>query len=300
MSLLKQKANIYANNLRENLEKENLLVGDLINKDYNFEFDVKKDKSKVKVLVYFSKKKNDLKTIIQGNKNNKLYKQVESIINGTLYFEEPELIEPNKYIGNDESGKGDLFGPLIVCAFAYDDGIRDELIKLDVKDSKKINDSNIISIYNQIEKKFKDRFEVVEIHPPKYNQLYDKIQNLNKILVWAHSKAIENLSRKFNYDCIVIDKFTSEKHFNSKVFDKKNLILEEKAERFLGVACASIIARSKLLKWFEKKSKELNIKLPFGSSSSVTKVANQIKKNYGDLILKDLIKLHFKNLKNLD
>lgn len=293
-----QKAKITADNLRENLEKLNFSVSELNLKQYNFEFYANQEKSKAKILVYFGNK--GVKTIIQGNKNSKIYKQIESIVNGTFNFAEPEFTEPKEYIGSDESGKGDFFGPLIVCAFAYDISLKEEFEKLNVKDSKQINDKDLLCIYKELRERFKDRYETVEIHPKKYNELYEKIQNLNKILVWAHSKAINNLLVKFDYQNIIIDKFVAEKSFEEKISINKRLIFEEKAERFNGVAAASIIARARLLNWFEKKSKAIGIKIPLGASYSVTKVAEEIKAKNGKELLHDLIKLHFKNFKEIN
>jgi ribonuclease HIII len=293
-----QKAKFYAENLRENLEKLYFNVSELSKKQYNYEFEVRQLKSKVKILIYFGNK--GIKTIIQGNQNDELYKELDSLIFGKLPFETPNLVEPSEYIGSDESGKGDFFGPLIVCAFAYDISLKDELTNLNVKDSKELNDNDLLKIYKKLSEKFQDRFETVEIHPKKYNELYEKIQNLNKILVWAHSKAINNLLKKFDYQNIIIDKFAAEKSFEDKISVKKRLIFEEKAERFAGVAAASIIARARLLNWFDKKSKAIGIKIPLGASNSATKVAEEIQTKNGKEFLNDLIKLHFKNFKEMN
>ncbi len=293
-----QKAKFYADNLRENLEKLYFTVSELSKKQYNYEFEVRKLKSKVKILIYFGNK--GIKTIIQGNQNDELYKELDSFIFSRLPFETTNLVEPKEYIGSDESGKGDFFGPLIVCAFAYDNSLKEEFEKLNVKDSKELNNNELLGIYNELNERFKDRYEVVEIHPRRYNELYEKIHNLNQILVWAHSRAINNLLKKFDYQNIIIDKFAAEKSFEYKISVNKSLILEEKAERFVGVAAASIIARAKLLTWFEKKSKTIGIKIPLGASNSVTKVAEKIQVEHGNEFLNDLIKLHFKNFKEMN
>lgn len=296
--IYQQKAKFTAENLRENLEKLLFTVSELSKKQYNYEFDVKQGKSKAKVLIFFGNK--GIKTIIQGNKNDELYKELDTLIFGKLPFETPNLVEPSEYIGSDESGKGDFFGPLIVCAFAFDIKIKDELLKLNVKDSKELEDDEILNIYKEITNKFPARYEVVEIHPPKYNQLYEKMNNLNDILIWAHLKAIKNLSERFNYRIFIIDKFAPEHRFNGNFLKNHKLLLEEKAEKFVGVAAASIIARARLLNWFEKKNKELGFSLPLGGSKDVTKFAQKIKTMKDEKFLKDLIKLHFKNFKEID
>jgi ribonuclease HIII len=294
----KQKAKIRAENLQENLKNLNFSVGELSLKQNCYDFEVTKEKSKAKILVYFGKK--GIKTVIQANTNSDLFNQLDAIINGKIYLKKDDLVEPEKYIGTDESGKGDFFGPLIVCAFAYEINLSEKIKTLKIKDSKQLSKDEVLEIYNVLSKEFNDRYEVVEIHPPKYNQLYQKMKNLNDILVWAHSKAIINLANRYNYENIIIDKFVSKDSFNSKLLTTKNLIFEEKAERFVGVAIASIIARARLLIWFDKKNKELDIKIPLGSSSKVTKVAQEISAIKGKNFIQDLIKLHFKNFKEIN
>lgn len=295
---IQNQAKITAEKLKENLNKLNFSTNDLKLKKYNYEFEVSQNKSKAKILVYFGSK--GIKTIIQGNSRDKLYKELDHIINGKIIFEEFVVEEPKEYIGSDESGKGDFFGPLIVCAFAFDNSIKENLSKLNIKDSKELNDKEILEIYTELKNKFNERFEVIEIHPNKYNQLYEKIQNLNKILVWAHSKAINNLLKRFDYNTVIIDKFASKKSFDDKISFTKNLIVEEKAERFIGVAAASIIARAKLVQWFQKKSRELELKIPFGAAVSVSNFAKEIERRKGKDILNELIKLHFKNFKDMN
>ncbi|MEJ5261890.1 MAG: ribonuclease HIII [Ignavibacterium sp.] len=297
---LEQKALEEINKLKNQLQREGYLVDEPTKKQYNYEVNVSKDKDRLKLLVYFGKK--GLKTVIQGNVNSEFYKQIDSILNLKFNFQDDELSEPESYIGSDESGKGDFFGPLVVAAFAYDKEIIENLSDLNIKDSKEISDDEIRKISFEIIKRYKDRISVIEIHPKKYNELYEKFRNLNSILIWAHSKAIEELQKKFHYSQIVIDKFCSEDlirdELNKKLTDY-DLMLTEKAERFRGVAVASIIARSRVLLWFKKKSAELKIDLPLGASDKVNDVASHIKNKYGNDVLSELIKLHFKNFKTI-
>lgn len=297
---LEHKALNEINKLRNQLQREGYLVDELIKKQYNYEVDISKGKDRLKLLVYFGKK--GLKTVLQGNANSEFYKQIDSILNLKFNFQDDELSEPESYIGSDESGKGDFFGPLVVAAFAYDKELRKNLSDLNIKDSKEISDDEIRKIYFEINKRYKERISVIEIHPKKYNELYEKFRNLNSILIWAHSKAIEELQNKFHYSQIVIDKFCSEdlirEELNKKLADY-DLMLTEKAERFKGVAAASIIARCRMLSWFKKKSAELKIDIPLGASDKVNDVASHIKNKFGNDVLSELIKLHFKNFKNI-
>lgn len=59
--------------------------------------------------------------------------------------------EPETYIGVDESGKGDFFGPLVIAGFLVNPEIREKLQKLEVRDSKSISDNKIKKIAEAIQ-----------------------------------------------------------------------------------------------------------------------------------------------------
>ena len=98
------------------------------------------------------------------------------------------------WIGTDESGKGDYFGPLIIAGVLIDNDNIQKIQDLGVKDSKKMSDAQIEKIAWQI--KNNSTFSVVTINPAKYNQLYNSFKNLNKLLAWGHARAIENILEK--------------------------------------------------------------------------------------------------------
>jgi len=94
-------------------------------------------------------------------------------------------------IGTDEAGKGDYFGPLVCAACYVDSKLLKSLTDIGVRDSKKI--SNKRSLEMSIVIKRTCPHNIIAIGPEKYNQLYAKMMNLNKLLAWAHAKSIENL-----------------------------------------------------------------------------------------------------------
>ncbi|MEN8193302.1 MAG: ribonuclease HIII [Bacteroidota bacterium] len=275
-----------------------LKVSSIQEKKYNFEFLISSAQDQVKVQVYFGKK--GVKIILQGNKESLLYKEIHPVIfnQHSFEFSKTEGNEPDEYIGSDESGKGDVFGPLVVGAFYLNKKNKKVLSSLGVRDSKELSDTQIDGIAKIIEKELKDDYEIVIINPEKYNELYSKWKNLNSMLTWAHSTAINNLLKRKDCKEVISDKFSNqslmiELNMNS---EKVNVLQIHKAEKYLGVAAASIIARSKLNNWFRiKKSQGMN--LPKGASQDVNNflinfvpTANKINK---------LAKLHFKNIKTL-
>ena len=76
------------------------------------------------------------------------------------------------WIGSDESGKGDYFGPLVVAGVLIDNDIAKSLGKLGVKDSKRLSDNSISKLANEINKFC--RCSVVPIGPERYNELYTR------------------------------------------------------------------------------------------------------------------------------
>ena len=97
-------------------------------------------------------------------------------------------------IGIDESGKGDYFGPLVIAAVFVDATTQRELALMQVRDSKKISDGRILELAPDI--KTICPHSIVAIGPQKYNELYAKIKNLNRLLAWGHARALENLLDK--------------------------------------------------------------------------------------------------------
>ena len=95
------------------------------------------------------------------------------------------------HIGTDESGKGDYFGPLVVAGVYVPDEQQEVLRELGVKDSKRFSDNSVRKMADLVRKGYKH--SIVAIGPEKYNELYAKLRNLNRLLAWAHARAIENI-----------------------------------------------------------------------------------------------------------
>ncbi len=273
----------------------------IVKKDYNYEIAVHDEKEKIKIQVYFGKK--GLKTIIQGNLDSKLYKTVNELIldEPPLNLPENTIIEPEQYIGTDECGKGDFFGPLVIAAVYVN---KDSIIKLKnigVRDSKELSDYQITRIAEQIRNIIPvDKIEIVNINPAKYNQLYEKFNNLNKILNWAHSKAISNLLVNSNSVKVITDKFSKSdlNIMNDVKHAHVDFIQLHGAEKFIGVATASIIARDTLIKWFIQKEKN-GLKLSKGSSIIVERNAKELLSKLGEENFSEIAKLHFKTYKRI-
>ena len=198
-------------------------------------------------------------------------------------------------IGIDESGKGDYFGPLVIAAVFVDATTQRELALMQARDSKKLSDGRILEMAPDI--KTICPHSVIAIGPQKYNELYAKIRNLNRLLAWGHAKALENLLERVPCERAIADQFGNERLILSALQDKgKKIVLEQriKAESDLAVAAASILARAEFLLRLKRLSSEVGTTLPKGASPSVELAAKMIVKKHGRERLGTVAKLHFK------
>ena len=284
------------------LSSEGFSVTKADKKLYNYEIIVNSKTEHVKVLVYFGKK--GVKSILQGNQETKIYKTVNNQLFGKGLFEDQKVDEVvfTDCIGTDESGKGDYFGPLVVAAVYIDNQTKILLEKIGVKDSKLFSDNNIKILETSIKKIIGDNFSIIQINPEKYNQLYESFNNLNKIMGWAHAKAIETLVEKTNCENVISDKFGNEKLIKDELKKKNvnvNLFQTAKGERFTAVAAASILARAKVVDWFYHKSREFGYEIPKGGGEAVNIVAKRILQQTDKDNLLKMIKFHFKNSQSI-
>jgi ribonuclease HIII len=207
-----------------------------------------------------------------------------------------EIVKNYKsWIGTDESGKGDYFGPLVIAGVLVEESNMEKLSQFGIQDSKILRDSQIDNIAPKI--KENSVFSVVAINPQKYNELYDKFKNLNLLLAWGHARAIENILNRRNCENALSDKFGNESLIKNALMKKgKQINLEQriKAEEDLAVAAASILARNEFVQRMKKLSEEYGINLPKGASEEVIIQAKRFVSIQGREKLPCVAKIHFK------
>ena len=230
----------------------------------------------------------------------------------TLQFDDTKKIEKEGFfsaIGIDESGKGDLFGPLITVS-AYVPGdvkLIAFLVNSGVKDSKKIADENILKLFDLINNQKEIFWKDVTIKPKKYNELYNKMQNLNRLLAWEHARSLENLlnelsTKKITCETVIADQFEDNGLVEKSLMTlgkKIHLIKTPKAESNISVAVASIIARALFIKEIDKLSEEFKSTVPKGAGRNVVDFTINLKAKIGVENLDNYIKMHFKNVKEV-
>ena len=213
---------------------------------------------------------------------------------------------PLPYIGTDESGKGDYFGPMVIAGIWLDEPAKAKLEAMGVRDSKLLPDKRCQELAGEIRTACNGKFIEVEISPERYNELYDRFRkerkNLNHLLAWGHARAIESLLEKNPCSDAVADQFGDERFILSKLMEKGKklqLIQTPRAERYIAVAAASILARDRFLSRMEKLSQEYGILLPKGASHTVIQPALDIIRKSGIDELKKIAKLHHKTTQKI-
>jgi ribonuclease HIII len=216
------------------------------------------------------------------------------------FIKEKMSLSVKSRIGVDESGKGDYFGPLVIGGVYLDEESEKKLKEWKVRDSKRISDKMILSLDYQIRSFC--LYSVVVINPEKYNLLYQKMRNLNRILAWGHARVIENILAQKEASLAISDQFGEERFIlNALMKLGKQIELKQmpQAEVDLAVAAASVIARAEFLRRIDKLSQEWRINLPKGASNLVDEVAAKIVNQSGKESLDKLAKLHFKNTRKV-
>jgi len=210
----------------------------------------------------------------------------------------PEMFQP--HLGIDESGKGDFFGPLVVAGVFVEGDLPRQLLELGVRDSKQIgSDKKALDLAEDIKDLLgRSRWEVITILPDRYNQLYVKFRNLNRLLAWGHARVIENLLiRHPSCPRALSDKFADESLIQRALQEHgKKIILQQrtKAESDIAVAAASILARAGFLARLHELGEKIGVPLPKGASALVKKAATEIVVRSGADGLRSVCKFHFK------
>lgn len=201
-------------------------------------------------------------------------------------------------LGSDEVGTGDYFGPIVVTASYVSKENVDYLLELNIKDSKKMTDDQILKIVPQIIKKIP--YKTYILNNTDYNTYY-KNYNMNQMKAILHNKVLYEIKKNnYSYDYIVVDQFEPPKsyynHIKSTTKKVTDIFFLTKAEdQCLSVACSSLISRYIFLKEMDKLSASLGIILPKGANPKVDEIGKIIVNKYGQDKLKSIAKLNFKN-----
>jgi len=211
-----------------------------------------------------------------------------------------DKIVTGRILGIDESGKGDFFGALVIAGVVADDDGADRLRQKGIKDSKTITDKKILELSGWITENYVH--SVVIIGPEKYNQLYHKIKNLNRLLAWGHSRVIENIAAETKLDLVISDKFGRDDFIEKALMENgKQIPLKQmvRGEAVVQVAAASIVARAAFVKFMAGMKNQYGLEIPKGGGSQVDEAGRRMVLKFGPDILEKTAKVHFKNYKKI-
>ena len=266
--------------------------------------------------LYQKEKHSRRKLCVQGSKaEDFVLFRLEPTVLGAASLGYEALLNPEAFsahAGSDESGKGDFFGPLVVCAAYTDERLSDEMLKIGVKDCKQMSDKQVLAVGAKLRALLGESgYAIVKLSPAAYNRLYAKMRNINRMLAWAHATAIEQiLTNRPGCNRVVVDQFASTETVilrALKPLGKKATVEQRhKAESDIAVAAASVIAREIFIRDILSMSAEVTgslddgsgeeggFKIPMGSSDPrVRKVAEEMVLKKGALWLMNHCKVHF-------
>ncbi len=211
----------------------------------------------------------------------------------------------DEHLGLDESGKGDVFGPVISACVIGDGAMVSMWREAGVADSKKLNDVKIAELDRKIRETPGVVVRTTFMRMAKYNELHSRFgKNLNRLLAWMHAtSAAEALQQ---YEAThgrkpawgLLDQFTEEPLVQNELTRKGitfDLRMRTKAESDPVVAAASIIARAAFVRELDKLAADGGVPLPKGAGMKPHREAmTELVDRHGTAGLVNFAKLHFR------
>jgi ribonuclease HIII len=203
-------------------------------------------------------------------------------------------------VGSDETGKGDFLGPLVVAAALVRPGQEALLAEYGVRDSKDVGDREAGEIAALLRQTLP--CAVVAIDPPRYNELHREMgANLNRLLAWAHGKAIEEVLAKpgaAGAAALVVDQFAKGPLLPRALGPRARALpleMRPRAEDHPAVAAASLLARDAFLAALRRLGGEIGVPLAKGSGPPADQAARRVVAKGGRALLERVAKMHFRN-----
>jgi ribonuclease HIII len=260
-------------------------------------------------------------------KNDKIENELKSMLDGSFVPSDDPLYvsqRPESLVaGFDESGNGSVFGGIMfagVFSPQPHEKVSAILEGIGVKDSKELDDGDIVRLANLIEEL--PNFYVVSNYcePEELNRLqFEEKLSINQIMQKYHGDTINQIFAIDNItlpNVVLIDQFCDEDWFGTLKINGTDLVQSSDlryrtsqfgndfgvvveqmthGEREMLVAAASIIARDRILREFNTLSLRYGVEFPHGSSKPAKSFYhNVIKDKYPDDELKKIMKLAYK------
>ncbi|BDV02255.1 MAG: hypothetical protein HPAVJP_1440 [Candidatus Hepatoplasma vulgare] len=191
------------------------------------------------------------------------------------------LIDKKLYIGIDEVGVGENIGPYVVCAVKFKNfEEKKKVFEIGIKDSKKLDYKQIKKIAKEIKNHI--IYKLIILKPEEFNKEWKEIKNVKQINALKQMELI-NEFYEINYQPVIDEFVNKEKfynYFDNKTKINKNILFVQKAEdKYLEVACASIIAKDTYNNWLVDYLIKNDIPFKINKKIDSNGIYSMIKKN---------------------
>ena len=266
-------------------------------------FSYKSKPLKINVTVYTSKK------IVVAGKGTQEFVQnvIEPQVTGVARLGYDDVYHPEWFeyhAGLDESGKGDLFGPLVSCCVIAGAEAVKIWIDAGVRDSKTVAESSIFELEKMIRATSGVIVKTATTTMEKYNALYSgTFKNLNAMLAQFHFLSLREALFAAQQTPAgtpswgLLDQFTKSplvQRLLSRNGIDFDLQMRTKAESDPVVAAASIVARATYVRAIKDLEKQAGMSLPKGCSAGTRKAGEKLVEKFGRARFGAFAKLHFK------
>ena len=199
--------------------------------------------------------------------------QIESKKKQQNFRKVPKKPPTIPYFGCDESGVGDLFGPIVITVFYLDQKMLEVIKKWKIRklDPKEMSDKKVAELAEKLMLK-KKYFATKIISNLEFNQKFQNQFNLKELLTVYYLELITKFVAKNQSREIIIDGYVEQKTFQKYQarFNLENnlkISLITKADKHhWAVAAAAIISRFLFLQTISKMEKQIATKIVLGAS----------------------------------
>ena len=203
------------------------------------------------------------------------------------------------HAGLDESGKGDLFGPVVAATVIAEKAAIEAWQQAGVRDSKTIADGQILKLDDLIRDTPGVVVETRHMTMADYNHVMARpYASLNRLLAQHHADALQAALQKKWVPRGLLDQFSKEplvqRAMKKKGLERFDLQMRTKAEEDPVVAAASVVARAEFVRVMRNLSREFGDKLLFGAGANAKAQASVLIGKLGARALGHFAKLHFR------
>jgi ribonuclease HIII len=234
------------------------------------------------------------KVLFQGQDCDRQVRLAEGIL------AHPELANKGlefPIVGGDESGKGDLFGPLVVAAFAArGESERREVVQAGARDCKLMTDAEVRAVATRLNDIGVSSIRI--LMPHEYNALYARVHNVNVLLNEVYAGLLLELATASKAHTVILDKYGGRAMALWKTPQSFRFVVETHAERYPEVAAASVLARAAFLDGLECTARDSRVaRLPKGASMEAQAFMRRLASDKGKDVLRSVAKVNFAPVK---